>query len=472
MTCSILLVDHDLTAASQVQAQLQKRKFHVDLVSTYSKALSAVQDMRYLAIVIDNAENSEAALDLLKTVSENHYCPVSILVSNNNSIGNAVQAMRFGASDVFTKPLDIGQLSKAILPTKRSTVTHAKHPSTSENSLHDEAFQAWRDDFASDMIGEHPSILSVLQSIRRISQTDCDVLITGASGTGKELIARCIHLASHRRKKPFVALNCAAIPKELMESEIYGHTRGAFTGATEKRAGKFEIAHSGSLLLDEIGEMDVSLQSKLLRVLQEREITPIGDSRVLKVDVRIIAATNQNLRQLCDDKIFRDDLYYRLNVVPVHLPTLAQRRSDIPLLAAHFIRKANHRHGRNIRGIDAHAASSLCAYGWPGNIRELHNIIERIAVLKPDDTLIGVHDLPSHIHSQKITTTNFLGQPIALPKEGLDINETLACMEERLTIEALERSHGNKARAAELLGLKRTTLVERLKKLNLSELVQ
>ncbi|RYF16756.1 MAG: sigma-54-dependent Fis family transcriptional regulator, partial [Oxalobacteraceae bacterium] len=214
------------------------------------------------------------------------------------------------------------------------------------------------------------------------------------------------------------------------------------------------------------------LQSKLLRVLQEREVTPVGESRVVKVDVRIIAATNQELEQLCRDRSFREDLYYRLNVVPVQLPTLAERRSDIPLLVSHFVKRANRRHGRSIKGIDASAATALCQYGWPGNIRELHNVIERIAVLKPDDGPIGLYDLPPALCRRPASTTQNLGGAIVLPQEGLDINETLACMEERLTHEALERAGGNKARAAELLGLKRTTLVERLKKLNASEVSQ
>ncbi len=348
---------------------------------------------------------------------------------------------------------------------------------TSENGTTD--LQAWRDDYAPDFIGEHPLMIDVMQALRRISRTHCDVLVTGASGTGKELVARCIHRASARRNKPFIALNCAAIPKELMESEIFGHARGAFTGATDRRAGKFELAHGGTLFLDEVGEMELSLQSKLLRVLQERELTPIGDASLVKVDVRIVAATNQDLQALCKDRLFREDLYYRLNVVPLHLPNLAQRRSDITLLCSAFLRQANLRHHRNLKGLDAGAAAAMVQYDWPGNIRELHNVIERIAVLKAKDEPISRHDLPANIAGASqaqgagITMDGLMLEnmpwALPLPMEGLDINETLASVETRLTLDALRRSKGNKARAAELLGLKRTTLVERLKKLNLTE---
>jgi transcriptional regulator with PAS, ATPase and Fis domain len=341
---------------------------------------------------------------------------------------------------------------------------------TSEQDITD--LQAWRDDYASDFIGEHPLVLDVLQALRRIARTQCDVLVTGASGTGKELVARSIHRASDRRNKPFVALNCAAIPKELMESEIFGHARGAFTGATDRRAGKFELAHGGTLFLDEVGEMELSLQSKLLRVLQERELTPIGDASLVKVDVRIIAATNQDLEAQCKERLFREDLYYRLNVVPLHLPTLAQRRSDITLLCSAFLRQANKRHHRALKGLDAGAAAAMVQYDWPGNIRELHNVIERIAVLKPKDEPITRRDLPANIAGTPAPDSppHAAADPRwALPSEGLDINETLATVETRLTLDALRRSNGNKAKAAELLGLKRTTLVERLKKLNLTE---
>ena len=349
-------------------------------------------------------------------------------------------------------------------------------PAPSRTTLH-----TWRDDYAPELVGEHPSMLDLLADLRRVARAECDVLVTGASGTGKELVARAIHRGSSRAHKPFVALNCAAIPKELMESEIFGHARGAFTGAVERRVGKFELAHGGTLFLDEVGEMELSLQSKLLRVLQERELTPVGSPNVVRLDVRIVAATNQDLLALCRDKLFREDLYYRLNVVPLQLPTLAERRTDIPLLVRHFLQRANRRHNRQLGGLDAAAATAMGHYGWPGNVRELHNVIERIAVLKPRDETVRREDLPPHIARCYVPQPFAQGAPVAVgadrlgvgafanvASERLGINEMLAQVETQLTLDALHKANGNKKKAAEILGLKRTTLVERLKKLNLN----
>jgi DNA-binding NtrC family response regulator len=470
MTRSILVIDDALLAASTLcHPGFGRAGYTLDRAQCGRDGLSRLKDRFYDAVLIDTSLRDVNGLEILRYAIAQRRCQVAIMVSSQGAIADAVQAIRAGATDFLTCPIAaediLKSLSGALHEPERPTLRF-------DSGVNDEAFQAWRDDFAAAMIGEHPLLLNALQAVRRIAQADCDVLITGASGTGKELIARSIHLASRRRPKSFVALNCAAIPKELIESEIFGHAKGAFTGATERRAGKFETANGGSLFLDEVGEMELNLQSKLLRVLQEREVTPVGDSRVVKLDVRVIAATNQELEQLCKDKAFREDLYYRLNVVPVQLPTLAERRSDIPLLVSHFIKQANRRHGRSIRGIDASAATALCNYTWPGNIRELHNVIERIAVLKHDDATITTHDLPASLCKRSNALAPVLGGAIMVSEDGLDINQTMASLETRLTFEALEIAGGCKARAAELLGLKRTTLVERLKKLNLPDYAQ
>jgi DNA-binding NtrC family response regulator len=469
MARSILVVDAAPCTVASVRQTLVGAGYAVERAERGDEALARLRTHYFDVVLIDTALPDMPGLDVLRYARSQRRCQAALMLAAHGTIAQAVTAVLAGAADYLCKPLDAQVALTAVCRALTGEETPAAPVASSYT---DDDFQAWRDDFASCMIGEHPLMVAVLQSIRRIAQTDCDVLITGASGTGKELVARSIHMASRRATRAFVALNCAAIPKELMESEVFGHARGAFTGATERRAGKFETANGGSLFLDEVGEMELALQSKLLRVLQEREVTPVGESRVVKVDVRIIAATNQELEQLCRDRAFREDLYYRLNVVPVQLPTLAERRSDIPLLVGHFIKRANRRHGRHIRGIDAAAATALCNYGWPGNIRELHNVIERIAVLKPDDGTIVLHDLPPALTKRAPHSTQGVSGAIVLPQEGLDINETLASMEERLTHEALERAGGNKARAAELLGLKRTTLVERLKKLNLPEVTQ
>ncbi|MED5463599.1 MAG: sigma 54-interacting transcriptional regulator, partial [Myxococcota bacterium] len=285
-------------------------------------------------------------------------------------------------------------------------------------------------------------------------------------GTGKELVARAVHQASNRKDHPFVAVNCAAIPKELMESEIFGHAKGAFTGAGERREGKFAAANGGTLFLDEIGEMDVNLQGKFLRVIQEQEFTPVGESRPRKADVRIVSATNQDLLDNCTKGTFREDLYYRLNVIPIQMPTLEERPGDVGLLVDHFIARATQRHGRFVSGVEDDVMRMFKSYAWPGNVRELENMVERIIILKKDEGLITRADLPPLL--TKAAETQNLGA-VSLPEEGINIREALEDLESKLTVDALRRSSGNKARAAQLLGLKRTTLIERLKRLGLTE---
>jgi DNA-binding NtrC family response regulator len=426
--------------------------FSVEAVSSVPQAELALA-AKVCDLLLMDAGYLTAAPQLLADALRRGRARQVVILAAPHQFERAIVAMRQGAVDVLSQPVQPEALQQLLL---RCLGTAAS----------DTQLQSWRKRYAPDFIGEDPKIISLLSMIKRIADTDCDVLITGASGTGKELIARCIHSASRRHKNPFVALNCAAIPKDLMESEIFGHSRGAFTGATERRSGKFEVAAGGTLFLDETGEMDLTMQSKFLRVIQEREVTPVGDSRTFKVDVRIVSATNQDLDTLRRDKLFREDLYYRLNVVPVHLPALAERPLDIPSLAQHFIERANRRHGRRVQGLSDSATTVFCDYAWPGNVRELQNLVERVVILKGSDGPIAPEDLPAHV-----TTRASFGplSELRLPERGLDINETLALVETRLTLDALERAKGNKARAAELLGLKRTTLVERLKKLHLEE---
>ena len=450
MNHSLLIVDSDFATGRFVSDALG-RDITVDQVSDGHAGIARLQSRSYDVALIELGGQQATPLAVLAYALQHHKVRCALMLGAPHMLGEAVAAMRAGATDVIAKPLTKDAV--------RQSVLRAVGPVPAEATL-----ASWRGQFAPEFIGEDPKILSLLDMIRRIAQTDCDVLITGASGTGKELIARCIHNASRRSKNPFVAINCAAIPKDLMESEIFGHSRGAFTGATERRSGKFEVAAGGTLFLDETGEMDLTLQSKFLRVIQEREVTPVGDSRTFKVNVRIVSATNQDLDNLRRDKLFREDLYYRLNVVPIHLPALQERPSDVPALAEHFIERANRRHGRHVGGLSPHAAQALAAYRWPGNVREMQNLIERVVILKNGEGPVHHEDLPPHIVA---TATHAAIGEVCLPERGLDINETLAGVETRLTLDALARARGNKARAAELLGLKRTTLVERLKKLNL-----
>ncbi len=310
------------------------------------------------------------------------------------------------------------------------------------------------------IVGQHPLIQRIHALIHKVSGTDATVLIQGESGTGKELVARAIHSQSRRSEKPFIPVNCGAIPAELLESEIFGHEKGAFTGAIGVHAGMFQLANGGTIFLDEVAEMSPALQVKLLRVLQDGEIRPVGADRTIKVDVRVIAATNKDLAAELEKGRFREDLYYRLQVIPLTLPPLRERRSDIPLLVEHFLAKHNrNRPTRPVR-ITEEAMVHLWEYDWPGNIRELENLLERLVILN-EDGVISVESLPPGIRS--FISEKKIPRP-RLTEEGLDLNAAVEEFENRLIEEALRRTKGNKQAAARLLGLKRTTLVAKLRR--------
>jgi transcriptional regulator with GAF, ATPase, and Fis domain len=299
--------------------------------------------------------------------------------------------------------------------------------------------------------------------VEKVADTDSTVLIIGESGTGKELVARALHYNSRRRERPMVVVNCSAIPQELLESELFGHEQGAFTGAVRTRIGKFESAHGGTVFLDEIGDMSPHLQAKLLRVLQEHEIERLGGNRPIKVDVRVIAATHRNLEEAMKEGKFREDLYYRLNVIPIRIPPLRERLSDIPILVNHFLEKFNHSRGKRLRGFTPRAMDALMRYHWPGNVRELEHLVERMVVLQGEG-FVDLEDLPSPYSdlSPKVE-----GRQMKLPPEGIDLPELMREMERSLVLQALERSQGVKSKAAELLGIHRTTLVEKMRRLGL-----
>jgi transcriptional regulator with GAF, ATPase, and Fis domain len=325
----------------------------------------------------------------------------------------------------------------------------------------------WAESFSSSMasvispsfIGEHPLMQKIYAIVERVASTDATVLISGESGTGKELVARAIHTLSSRAARPFVPVNCAAIPEELLESELFGHIRGAFTGATSSRAGMFQLADSGTILLDEVGEMSLSLQAKLLRVLQNKEIRPVGADLPLVVNVRVVASTNKDLVSEVEKGSFREDLFYRLRVIPIHLPPLRARRSDIPLLVRHLLEKNNRKYEVSVQ-LAAEAMVYLWEYDWPGNVRELENLIEQMVILS-DGNHIGPEDLSPHVRS--FISEKRFPQPM-LSNGGISLQQAMEQFEYRLIDEALQRAKGNKTAAAQLLGLKRTTLVAKLRR--------
>jgi transcriptional regulator with PAS, ATPase and Fis domain len=317
------------------------------------------------------------------------------------------------------------------------------------------------------IVGRTAAVRRILELAGKIAQSDATVLISGESGTGKELVAHTIHRLSSRSFYPFVPVNCAAIPEELLESELFGHVRGAFTGAINARQGRFQLAHRGTLFLDEIGEMSAKLQAKLLRVLQTRDFEPVGSDRSFQADVRVVAATNRDLARAVKEKRFREDLFYRLNVLPIPLPPLRDRREDIRLLIAHFLDVHAAKKGKVVERIEAPALAALESHAWPGNVRELENVIQRIVVLN-EDGVIRLGDVLDYV-----TGRNPGGDEepclaaLTLPPEGLDLDACLREIENRLIVQALSRARGNKTAAAELLQINRTTLIERLRKRDL-----
>jgi transcriptional regulator with PAS, ATPase and Fis domain len=313
------------------------------------------------------------------------------------------------------------------------------------------------------MLGSDPKLLRVFRTIQQVCDTDCSVLITGESGTGKELVARALHAGSSRASGPFITVNCAAIPENLLESELFGHVRGAFTGALSPRVGRFVAADGGTLFLDEIGELPLSQQAKLLRAVQEREIIAVGDAKPRKVDVRLIAATHRDLEGMVELGTFREDLLYRIQVVPIELPPLRERCGDIPGLVDAFILRVNQKRKRAVTGISEAAMAALVAYEWPGNVRQLDNVVERMVLLRAEGQ-IDVDDLPARMQKSRDKAA---GQALELPEDGIDLRDAVEQFENKLILQALERTGWNKNRAAAVLRMNRTTLVEKLKKKNL-----
>jgi len=325
--------------------------------------------------------------------------------------------------------------------------------------------------FRSPLVGESLAIQEIFKTIEKVAQTDSTALITGESGTGKELVARAIHENSPRAGKPLIVVNCGAIPSQLLEAEFFGHVKGAFTGATQNRQGRFELAHGGTLFLDEVGDIPLHLQVKLLRVLQTKQFEPVGSSRTMDVDVRIIAATNRDLEDAVQKREFREDLYYRLNVIPVKIPSLRERKSDIPILVNHFVKQFNDITESSVEAPMGKEMDALLAYEWPGNVRELENLMERLIIMKGSGP-VALEDLPHRVIQSYIegrpqgtgAVSEWEFPRMVLPNSGMDLKAVVSAFENHLVDQALARTNGNKNRASELLSMNRTTLVEKLRK--------
>ncbi len=456
----LLLVDEDVAYLQATRKLLVSMGYRVEVASEIEEAKNRLAQRPVDGLLLDIDIAGESGIDLFSQALEQGRTRTVVVVSESGGIPKAVQVMRQGASDFLPKPVTEDELRKSLT----RALGKPNH-----GGLDEDERRAWRDEYCPNFIGDDPKMLEIFGIIERVAATNCNVLVTGPTGAGKELVAKAMHDSSERRDAPFVALNCAAIPKDLMESEMFGHTKGAFTSADGVRQGKFEVADGGTLFLDEIGEMNIELQSKLLRVIQEREFTPVGANKAKKVDVRIISATHQDLLKISGEGRFREDLFYRLNVIPIALPPLKERLSDVPRLAGYFVKRLAVRHGRTIAGIDEAAKRALAAYEWPGNVRELENTMERIVVLKRDEGLIMVSDLPTHLSGLDASRGD-LGLTVGeIPEEGIDLKSVLEEIESKYIVEALKSGQGNKTNAAKVLGMKRTTLIERLKRLDLED---
>lgn len=396
--------------------------------------------------------------------------PLLVLIVYGDTIASDVKITV--GTNVFTlpKPLDLNELESLVLRAREYQAMKKLDNFAGENDQHSL--------LSASMIGTSTPMLELFSLITKVAASNATILIQGESGTGKELAARAIHQLSARNSKKFIPVNCAAIPDDLLESELFGHVKGSFTGAYANRAGRFEMADKGTLFLDEIGDMKANLQVKLLRVLQSREFEPVGASKSQSVDVRIVAATNKNLEELVASNDFREDLYYRLSVIPITIPPLRERREDIPLLIHTFLVRFNSDRSNSLKGFSQEALNILCNYDWPGNVRELENLVERLVILKgsgfitpadlPEKYLSGNQFVPNQVplRPQLPKTTGEVAWD-QLPEEGICINSAVDEFENRLIMQALTRTGGNKKEAALLLNLKRTTLIEKLKKKNL-----
>lgn len=454
-TSRVLIVDDESTLRTSLFRALDRKGLSVVTASRIEEAqlVSQGDQGMDLAIVDLNLPDGDG-LDLMSWLKTQFPSIEVIILTGHGSIESAIKATQKGAYHFMTKPFNLDELTSLC----DKALSHKKLQSEN-NLLRSELHRKYHFEH---IVGESPEIREMLSLIERISDTDATVLVTGESGTGKELVARAIHYNSSRSEHPFVAINCGAIPSELLESELFGHVKGAFTGAIANRVGRFEMADGGTIFLDEIGDLEPSLQVKLLRVLQEKSFEPVGSPKSLQVNVRVIAATNKNLEQMVQEGGFREDLYYRLNVIPVGVPALRERKTDIAPLFAHFVNLfARSKGGRGLNGISAEALDALTNYPWPGNIRELENLVERMTILKGSGR-VEFEDLP--IKYRAASSPGLPSVSSDIPDEGMDFNTAVDHFENNLILRALEKTGWNRNQAAMLLRLNRTTLVEKIKK--------
>ena len=455
----ILVVDDEEFYRASLQRILSRVGHEVKQAADAREALAQVTESHFDLVLADLRMPGLDGLQLVGEIQAIRPDLPCIIVTGFGSPESSVEALRSGAFWYLEKPFEQSNLD-VVRRLVDQAIEHGRLKAENR-SLQGELRFRYR--FES-IVGTSAALRALLDVTARVAATESTVLITGESGTGKELVARAIHYNSERSEQALITVNCGAIPEELLESELFGHVRGAFTNAVNHREGRFSAAHGGTIFLDEIGDMSPNLQVKLLRVLQDRSFEPVGSSETQRVDVRVIAATNQNLEEAIEDRRFRADLYYRLNVIPLEVPPLRERNEDIPSLVEHFLEMMARERGSEVGAISEEALELLCKHDWPGNVRELENLIERLTVLRGKGR-IEVSDLPAVPFRSGTPRPSSL----RLPNEGLSLRAEVERLENDLILQALDKTQGNKNRAARLLGLNRTTLLEKIKKKGLDE---
>ncbi len=477
----IIIVEDDKILGLSIKKYLMKTlSCEVELFTNSMDCLShlmtfANRNSPFCLITDISLEQGGDGLLLVDNLKEKNFNFVSIAMTGFASIETAISATKKGVYHYLTKPFELEVLQKLVLEAISNKLGISRNLIKESKPLkrkHQESTDTMRlelpeeDDFFCGMIGRSKVMKDVFERIKKVALTESTVLVTGPSGTGKELVAGAIHKLSSRKDKNQVSVNCGAIPRDLLESELFGHMKGSFTGAISDRKGRFEMANEGTIFLDEIGDMPHLLQVKILRVLQNKTIEPVGANKTIGINTRVIAATHRNLEKMVEEKTFREDLFYRLNVIPIKIPALKERRDDIPLLISYFIKKFVSADNSNHISFSTEAFQMLLNYDWPGNVRELENIIERLVILRGGNEVLP-EDLPAKVFRHNPLATNHYKHIFELPEEGVDLKKVLSDIEDSLILQALSFTEGNKNQASKLLSLNRTTLIEKLKKKSL-----
>jgi len=454
----ILVVDDELSMREFLEILLQKEGHQIESAASGKEGLERIESEKFDLIICDIMMPRISGMEILKRARDLDKNAMVIMITAYASPENAVEAMKIGAYDYITKPFQVDEIKLVVNKALEKTQLMEENLRLRQEVESRYKFR--------NLVGASRPMQEVFDLIRKIAPTKANILVLGESGTGKELAAKAIHYNSDRGDKPMVTVNCGAIPSELLESELFGHLKGSFTGAYHDKRGLFETAHQGTIFLDEIGEMPLHIQVKLLRAIQEKTFKPVGGVKDKSVDVRVIAASNRDLQEAIKQGIFREDLYYRLNVIQIRMPPLRERMDDIPLLVEHFINRFSEEIGKEVSGISEKAMNILREHDWPGNIRELENTIERAISLAYSDTIMP-DNLPDKLVSEKSEPP--LSSGFSIPEEGMEMEKYMEELEKTLVLEALQRSGGVKKRAAELLGISFRSFRYRLEKLGIEK---